>query len=139
MITLIARLTLIGILSIAACAKLVNPSSFLRSLESFTIFPTSTLPYMVYFVPTLELLTANLLLLKNKALTGAILSTLLSIGFTVSLSLGIISGSVQECGCFGDWEVAKVSPEAALLRAIIILALSTLLIVKLSRESNSKQ
>jgi hypothetical protein len=139
MITLIARLTLIAILSIAACAKLVNPNSFLRSLESFTIFPSSTLPYMVYFVPTLELLTANLLLLRNKALAGAILSTLLSIGFTASLSLGIISGSVQECGCFGDWEVAKVSPEAALLRAIIILALSTFLIVKLSRDPNSKQ
>lgn len=127
---LLARILLALILATAACAKLSNPEGFQTTLESFKLFPKTTLSYLTSFIPVLELCTAILLTLKNKTPQGAILSILLSLSFVVSLMWGIITKSITDCGCFGDWELAKVSPEAALLRAILILALSTLLMVQ---------
>lgn len=134
---LLARITLAGILSVAACAKLINPESFQTSLESFKLFPNQIIPFLASFVPILEIFTAMLLILKNKAPQGAILSSILSVGFVASLTWGIITKNIEECGCFGDWEMAKVSPQIALLRAFIILTLSVLLSIRLTSTAYS--
>jgi hypothetical protein len=131
----LGKLTLATILAAAACAKLVSPESFQASLESFKLFPKDILPYLATFVPTLELLTATLLVLRGKALQGVILSTALACGFTLSLLWGIITKSVKECGCFGQWEMGAVSPEMALARAVGILTLSALLTIKLLKRT----
>jgi hypothetical protein len=140
-ITTIGRLTLVAILLTAGAAKIINPEGFASNLESFKLFPQILIPLLARFTPALEIFTALLLVLKSKEISGTILATLLSASFVLSLSWGILTNSVKECGCFGDWEIAKVSPEMALLRASTILILSSLLtyqLIKVSRIKHKK-
>lgn len=134
--TFLARLTIASVLALAACAKLTSPDSFQESLESFKLFPKLITPLLSYFVPIVELLTALLILLKGKELVGATVSCILSLGFVTSLTWAVMTRSTQDCGCFGDWEMTKVSPELALLRALTILSLSALLLTKILADIN---
>lgn len=123
----LARYTLAAILLLAAGAKLASPQDFQQSLGAFQVFPAILIPFLALLVPILELLCACLLMLKNKELSGALLSLLLAICFVISLTIAINTNSIQECGCFGNWELGKVTPKVALLRATLILILSALL------------
>jgi len=135
--TFLAKLTIASVLALAACAKLTSPDNFEASLESFKLFPKIITPLLSYFVPIMELLTALLILLKGKELVGAATSCILSLGFVASLTWAVITRSTQDCGCFGDWEMTKVSPELALVRAFTILSLSALLLTKILVDINS--
>lgn len=135
---ILARSTLALILLVASGAKLANLQDFQESLEAFQIFPTLLLPYIARFVPIIELLCACLLLVKHKELSGAFLSLVLSIGFVISLTIAISTNSIQECGCFGSWELGKVTPNLAIIRATLILLLSGLLTLNILFSQQTK-
>jgi hypothetical protein len=130
----IGEILLSLIMLVAASAKLSNIAGFQASLETFDIFPKQGIPILAYWVTLLELMTGLIILIKGKELVGLLLSCFLTWGFVISLSYGILTNSIYECGCFGDWELAKVSPQVALLRASIMLGLSLLLTTNLIKE-----
>jgi hypothetical protein len=130
----LGRLLLIASFTIAGSVKLSNISEFELALTSYGFIPECLIALIAHTTPVLEIITGILLLLPKNELTGYTLSTILCLCFCISLILGLELGSISHCGCFGSMDLAKASPQTALIRACALLMLSIVLWVKTFKE-----
>ena len=95
----------------ASYYKLVEPSTFARSIWYYHMVPVELLNLMALILPMLELLT-GLAIILGIWYRGALLwTTLMTIMFLVALLSAVSRGIDIDCGCF---KAGEASSESAL-------------------------
>lgn len=84
-----------------ATNKLLDFHGFVRQMQ-MQVFPETTIPFIVYSLPAVELITTALLYFNRTRFAGFIISTLLMLVFTIYIGL-ILLGYFDRvpCACGG--------------------------------------
>jgi Methylamine utilisation protein MauE len=100
-ISLMARAFVAIVLVAASGAKLTNRAAFSQSLSTFALFPKWSLTTVSYFVPSVELLVAGLLLARPTAVVGSAAAAFLFGAFALLIAWLRFARPSAQCGCFG--------------------------------------
>lgn len=85
-----------------AAGKISEPLKFADQIGNYGILPESWLNIPAIILPWIELFAGFYLLLGVKVRTGALLSGLLLIVFTVAVAVAFSQGLDISCGCSGN-------------------------------------
>ena len=114
----------------AALNKIADPQAFVGAIERYQLVNHPLALVLVLFHPWLEL-TCGLALLLRRCERGALgILLVLCLVFSVAIGLAWIRGLKIDCGCFGTGEASPLALPLALLRALVLAALATVLLMR---------
>jgi uncharacterized membrane protein YphA (DoxX/SURF4 family) len=126
---LVARVAIAAVFVFAAVPKMLDPGAFAQAIDNYRLFPEWSVGMIAVVVPAVELTVAGALLLGIGARGGALVATLMLVGFTAVIVQAMTRGIDVECGCFGattradaDW--VAVARNALLLAGSILVAIA---------------
>jgi hypothetical protein len=105
-------------------SKLVSHSLFLHQLSKMPLIK-SYAAFISYFIPTIELVTAILLMIAPFRVTGLILSCLLMASFTAFVAF-VLTGKHQPCSCGGVISEMNWAQHLIFNSAFTVLAITSL-------------
>jgi uncharacterized membrane protein YphA (DoxX/SURF4 family) len=100
-ITLLARLTLGGVLLVAGGLKVLKPTESANAVAAYKLLPTNVAHLVGYALPWLEVALAVLLIVGLMVRPAAVLSGLIMIVFIGAIASVWARGMLIDCGCFG--------------------------------------
>jgi uncharacterized membrane protein YphA (DoxX/SURF4 family) len=100
-ITLLARLTLGGVLLVAGGLKVLKPTESANAVAAYKLLPTNVAHLVGYALPWLEVALAVLLIVGLMVRPAAVLSGLTMIVFIGAIASVWARGMLIDCGCFG--------------------------------------
>ncbi len=103
-VRLCARALVGAVFAYAGFLKLMEPpANFQAVLEHYPLLPAALAPFLARTVPWAEWLGGMFLLIGYMTRAGALLLTLLSLGFVAVLTGSVFGPKAAEsCGCFGS-------------------------------------
>jgi putative oxidoreductase len=102
-LALLARVVVGGILIVAAAAKLrAGRADFFRRVYAYDLLPRRASWTLARILPSVEITAGVLLVLGLIAPVASATSTLLLLTFTGAVSISLLRGRDQPCGCGGD-------------------------------------
>jgi len=102
-LALLARVVVGGILIVAAAAKLrAGRADFFRRVYAYDLLPARASWTLARILPSVELTVGVLLVLGLIAPVASATSALLLLTFTGAVSISLLRGRDQPCGCGGD-------------------------------------
>ena len=125
-IWLIARLALAAVFAVAAVGKFLDLEGSVKATRSFGVPDRLARPIGVA-LPFLELLAAVLLLPVGTAQVGAIIASILLIGFLAGMLNSLRQGQAPDCHCFGTFHSEPVGTNT-IIRNAVLLAVGVLII-----------
>lgn len=99
-ITLLARLTLGGVLFIAGILKVGDPQVSAMSVRAYEMLPVDIANFFGYVLPWFEVAVGLLLIIGAGVKVGAILGGVTMIMFIIAISQAWARGLSIDCGCF---------------------------------------
>lgn len=111
--------------------KLLDLTGFAQSMYSYKILSKEIIPFFAVYVPVFEVCLGISFLFRSFLKPVIACCIVLMIVFQSALSSLIYRGIKIDCGCFGKF---ATTPEAALLRNFVILAILGLLLFLLYRS-----
>ncbi|MFQ5891991.1 MAG: MauE/DoxX family redox-associated membrane protein [Candidatus Methanofastidiosia archaeon] len=124
---LLFRVIVGGYFIYAASTKFANPQEFAEIVKNYQLLPDSAVGIFSFSLPPIELITGGFLLFGLFTRESAIFITLLLLVFTGAVSIQILRGNYEDCGCtVGHEESAFV----VMGRDIIFLVFTTIIIFK---------
>lgn len=113
-----------GIFVYAGATKIIDPTSFARSIERYDALPYWAVSPLAIYLPWLEVvLGLALLLCKRLREAAAYLSLSLMFVFTAAFVIAWSRGISIDCGCFGGDSLQGSSPWLYLARNTAFIAL----------------
>jgi putative oxidoreductase len=102
-VALLARLVVGGILIVAAAAKLrAGRADFFRRVYAYDLLPARASWTLARALPSVELGVGVLLVLGLIASVASAAAALLLLTFSAAVSISLLRGRDQQCGCGGD-------------------------------------
>lgn len=111
--------------------KLLDLNVFAQSMYSYKILSKELIPFFAVYVPAFEICLGISFLFRSFLKPVILCCMAMMIIFQSALSSLIYRGIKIDCGCFGKF---ATTPEAALLRNFVILAILGLLLFLLYRS-----
>jgi len=124
---LAARLVAGGIWIVAGVAKALDFDSFHLQLQGYDVLPQSTVSWVTYGLPVLEIALGAYLVVGLLVRPAAWLSVGLMTVFIVAQGQAWARGLHIDCGCFGRADVQTVGPRT-ILRDLALAAPSVLVL-----------
>ncbi|MDB6172918.1 MAG: DoxX family protein [Chthoniobacteraceae bacterium] len=135
----LARWILAAVFGYAGWQKVKEPAAFADSVAAYQLLGPVSISLAAIALPTLELLTAVLLIINRPRRLGTVAAAAMTALFTVSLASVLARGLQIDCGCFGSGKAAPTSTWPAFARALLLFAIATALylfeLLKRSPES----
>ncbi|MGC1479391.1 MAG: MauE/DoxX family redox-associated membrane protein [Chthoniobacterales bacterium] len=128
-----SRLLLAGLFLTAGLIKAGASEGFAITIATFSILPPTIVTAFANLLPWVEILAALLLLIPPTARLGAALAALLLFTFIGALAWALSQGLIVDCGCFGESPPSLSKMVVALVRNVILLALTLALAVRSTR------
>jgi hypothetical protein len=104
---------------------MADPLAFADSIAGFRLLPV---PWMITLValglPSFELLVAVALFVPSWRRAGLLAVGLMSVIFIFTLTSAWSRGIAADCGCFGKGQVTAWSMPLAIIRNVLMLAIS---------------
>jgi uncharacterized membrane protein YphA (DoxX/SURF4 family) len=100
-ITLLARLTLGGVLLVAGGLKVFKPTESANAVAAYKLLPTDLAHLIGYALPWLEVAIGLLLIFGFMVRPAAVLSGLIMVVFIGAIASVWARGMLIDCGCFG--------------------------------------
>jgi putative oxidoreductase len=85
-------------------AKVKDPVSFAEAIRHFRLVGDPVAPALAHFLPWLEIFAGIAVMWDRTRQAGALLLTLLLLGFTGAVVIAWVRGLDITCGCFGGEE-----------------------------------
>ncbi len=126
LLLLLVRLFLAGVFALAGIGKLLDLEGSEKAVKGFGVPDNIAKPISI-FLPVAEVVIAVLLLFVATAWIGAVLATLLLLGFIGAMIVQMVNGNAPDCHCFGQLHSEPVG-KASLIRNIVFAILSLLLV-----------
>ncbi len=101
LITVLLRLALSAIFSVAGVTKLIDPPGTREAVKNFGA-PEPLVPVLAIILPIAELAIAAGLLWTSTARASALAGVLILILFIVAISINLARGQTHDCHCFGQ-------------------------------------
>ena len=98
---LLVRLGICAIFLAAGIGKLLDPGLFFDEIGNYQLLPEQGIPAVVWFLPTLEIVTAGVLLCNVWVKEACWILLGLMVLFTLAILSAWVRGLNIECGCFG--------------------------------------
>jgi thiol-disulfide isomerase/thioredoxin/uncharacterized membrane protein YphA (DoxX/SURF4 family) len=127
---LIMRLLLGGIFIAASLSKVTHIDQFTQAVTSYGILPDSLAHLYGLLVPWIELAIGSLLILGLFSRMAAAISIALTFSFIVANIYGLIRGTEDSCGCFG--QVIPLDHSQSLGLDVLMLLMAVPLILRKS-------
>jgi len=119
------RWALAGTFAYAGASKLSSVGAFAVAVQAYQLVPVSWVGAVAWGLPFYEILCAGLVLapgrLRRVGLAGM---ALMALAFSGAISMALARGLVIDCGCFGGSEASETGLWWALVRAVLLLAIS---------------
>lgn len=131
---MIARVVLSLVFISAGVLKVPDPLGVADGMEAFRMLPTWAIAPLALGIPVFEMLVGVSLLTKRFSRPAALAATGLSLAFVVLYASALARGLDVRCSCFGALEIFRVSTEAGLARAVVLLGLSAWVYWRVSRR-----
>ncbi len=94
--------TALGIIFLAsAIPKLRHPKGFVLAVLEYRVLPPHLSRFYAYLIPSLEFLTALLLLTGTAVRSAAVILSLLLLSFIAAVGINLARGRDLDCHCFG--------------------------------------
>lgn len=119
-ITLIARLTLGGVLLAAGGLKLNKPTDSANAVAAYKILPANLAHLVGYALPWLEVAIALLLIIGIMVRPAAVVGGLIMLVFIAAIASVWARGLLIDCGCFGGGGEIEPSLAAQVHRTYFI-------------------
>lgn len=117
--SLIVRILLAGVFLLSSASKLLDRSSFQRSLADFNV-PKRLVQPLSYILPVIEAFAAGALLIASTAVAGATVLIGLLVAFTVVVAWNLRKGRTPNCGCFGVLSNDPISKKTLVRNAVLL-------------------
>jgi len=129
-LTLLARLTLGGVLIVAGALKVGNLQKSAMSVRAYEMLPIWLANFFGYALPWVEIGIGALLIIGVAVKIMGSLGALIMFGFIIAIAQAWARGLSIDCGCFGGG--GTIDPEdtkylSTILRDIGLLALGVFL------------
>ncbi len=98
----IARIIIAFIFIYAGVQKITDPEAFAISISNYRLFPISLVNFIAITLPWIEMITGILLLLGIAVKENSTIIFLMSLIFTIAITISLFRGLNIECGCFGN-------------------------------------
>ncbi len=129
-LVLVIRLVLGGVFVWAGTAKLVQTSSFVKTVVAFDLLPAAWAAPFALSVVWIELIAGGLLL-GVWPRSNALVVLVLLVVFSAALGINGWRGHEVPCGCFGNGESAVLA--WTLLRDLLLAGGAAVLVVRKER------
>ena len=116
---IVARLALLAVFAVAAFAKVADLPGSRRALEGFGV-PLRFVSVGAIVLPTVELLTAVLMLAPETARAGGVLGAFVLTVFIAGIGQAIRRGRTPDCHCFGQLH-SKPAGIGTIVRNLLLL------------------
>src|SRR5688500_8385490 len=116
---LVARLVLAAVFAVAAVGKFLDLEGSVKATRGFGVPERLARPIGVA-LPFIELLAAALLLPVSTAQLGAIVASILLIGFLAGMLNSLRQGEAPDCHCFGTFHSEPVGPSTIVRNAVLL-------------------
>lgn len=126
-VLIVARALLVLVFAVAGLAKLADRAGSRVALEGFGVPGRIARPGAV-ILPIAELATAALLVPSSTARIGAVLASVLLVGFGAGIGRALARGQAPDCHCFGQLHSRPAGSET-LARNGALLVVGLLLVV----------
>ena len=136
---MILRILVSLIFIVAGLLKLRDPLAFADGIAAFHVFPNLAINPLAMSLPYFEIFTGIGILRRGTRRAGALAACGLSVCFVVLFALALARGLDVTCACFGRWEILQASTRVGLVRAMVLLGLSTWIYVKSSARPTGRQ
>jgi len=110
----------------SSVSKFVSPKTFHRTLIQLGIRGRQV-RLLGWFIPSIEILTALLLVVPGGQRSGQITMLILLLGFTAVVGKAIIKKTDTDCNCFGSFLPEKLGT-STLIRLIVLIGVTVFLI-----------
>lgn len=117
--SLVVRILLAGVFLLSSLSKLLDRSSFQRSLVDFKV-PRRLVKPLAYILPVIEAFAACALLIASTAVAGAVVLIGLLLVFTVVVTWNLYKGRTPNCGCFGVLSSDPISKKTLVRNAVLL-------------------
>ncbi|MFQ6088360.1 MAG: MauE/DoxX family redox-associated membrane protein [Candidatus Methanofastidiosia archaeon] len=124
---LLFRVIVGGYFIYAASTKFANPQEFAEIVKSYQLLPDFAVGIFSFLLPPIELIAGGFLLFGLFTRGSAIFITLLLLIFTGAVSIQILRGNYEDCGCTVGYEENAF---VVMGRDIIFLVFTALIIFK---------
>lgn len=136
-IVFIGRLILGGIFIYASIEKIAFPGDFAKAVQAYSIIPKFLINPIAIILPWVELIAGLFLITGLFLKQTALFVSFLIIIFFVSTTIGFVTGTLQECGCFSKSQVLYTNNKALIaFRDLLLLVISILLCLTLKTETS---
>lgn len=117
--SLLFRIILGIIFTVAGLAKISDTARFLLTLREFQLFPEAIIRFLAVYLPWLEFVLGLFLILGLLYRTSALMLAFLNATFTLAILSVILRGLEIDCGCFGLLADMLKLPDMADAKAVI--------------------
>lgn len=125
---LILRLTLGGLLGLAAITKLADREAFRTAVADYELLPSSLERPFATILPIIELLLSALLLLGLGTAFAAAAAVPVFLSFTIAIGVNMARGRDLDCHCFGSMQSEPIGwPALVRSTTLAFAALSVVL------------
>lgn len=124
----VLRMTIALILLWASIGKFRSPRGFIRGLRSYSVLPSSVVPFVGYAVLAAEITAGVALLFEVAVVAAAGTALLMFSSFAVAISVVTLRGWRIPCSCFGtdDQESTGIFPIA---RSLVLAAAAAVVLL----------
>ena len=99
---LIVRIIIAFIFIYAGAQKITDPEAFAISISNYRLFPISLVNFIAITLPWIEIIAGILLLFGIAVKENSTIIFLMSLIFTIAITISLFRGLNIECGCFGN-------------------------------------
>ncbi|MDR1192427.1 MAG: DoxX family membrane protein [Verrucomicrobiales bacterium] len=132
--TLILRWVLGLVFVYAGVMKIMAPTDFVASLQTFRFIPVWLIKLAVMTFPMFELVTGILLCLRIWFKPALCAVNGMCLLFLAALTVALIRGEPVDCGCFGAGQISIAHVWLALGRDVLLLAAGLFLYIRALRR-----
>lgn len=133
----ISRLILGGIFIYASIDKIAFPGDFAKALQAYSFIPEFLINPIAIILPWVELIAGIFLITGMFIRQTTLFISLLLITFLMITTIGFISGTLQECGCFSKSQFFYTNNIVFItIRDLMLLVISILLFLASKTETS---
>jgi len=123
-----ARIVLGGIFIYASIDKIAFPGEFTKAVQAYSIIPEFLINPVVIILPWIELIAGIFLVAGILLKQTALFISFLIIIFFINTTIGFITGTLQECGCFSKSQILYTNNKTlTVFRDLLLFMMSVLL------------
>jgi hypothetical protein len=121
-VQLLLRLTLGGLLTLAAITKFTDRAAFSTAVSEYRVLPSMLERPFATLLPFIELTLGMLLLAGLGTMIAASLATLVFLSFSLAIGVNMVRGRDLDCHCFGSVQSEPIGWPAVIRSSALLVA-----------------